>query len=52
MNEVVAPSRREVLLYETGDGIGRLGVGVDVNCRLLPDGPSPVARKRGSNDAA
>lgn len=42
----------EFLLYETKDGIGRLSVRVEVDCRPLPDGPSPVARKKGSNDAA
>lgn len=42
----------EFLLYQTEDGIGRLSVRVEVDCRLLPDRPSPLAPKKGSNDAA
>lgn len=42
----------QFLLHETEDGIGRPSVRVEVDCRQMPDGPSPVARKKGSNDVA
>jgi hypothetical protein len=42
----------EFLLHQTEDGINRISMRVEVECRLLPGRPSRVAPKKGSNDAA